>query len=51
MKVYLSVPPADGAANRRMFALLGDHFGCAGSRIRIVAGMRSRDKVVEVDLD
>ena len=51
LKVYVSVPPTHGEANRRMLALLAKHFGCAKSRIRIVSGARSRDKVVELDWD
>jgi uncharacterized protein len=39
-----------GRANKRLVEILADHFGVPKSRISIVRGAKSRDKVVEVVL-
>jgi hypothetical protein len=41
-------PPAAGEANEALVALLAEALGLPPSAVRIVAGRRSRDKVVEV---
>jgi uncharacterized protein (TIGR00251 family) len=46
--VRLAVPPVDGAANAALIAFLAEHFQVPSSRIRIVAGERSRNKRVEI---
>lgn len=38
-----------GKANREVVGLLAEHFGIAPSRIRIVAGLRAKIKLVEID--
>ena len=38
----------DGRANRRLVEILSEHFGFPKSRIFIVSGSRSRDKILEV---
>ncbi len=37
-----------GRANKRLVEILSDHFEVPRSRIRIVKGAKSRDKLVEV---
>jgi uncharacterized protein (TIGR00251 family) len=49
LKVRVQAPPVDGAANAAVVALLADRLDVARSRVRVVAGMTSRTKVVEVD--
>ena len=39
----------DGRANKRLLEILSEHFSVPKSRISIVRGTKSRDKVVEVD--
>lgn len=39
-----------GRANKRLFEILSEHFGVPRSRISIVRGARSRDKIIEVGL-
>lgn len=46
--VKVNRPPADGEANARVIELLAEHFNCAKSKIAIVAGFKSKNKVVEV---
>ena len=40
--------PVDGQANRALIALLADRLGIPKSAVRIVYGLRSRNKVVEL---
>jgi len=48
LKVKLIARPEKGKANRELIELLADHFGVARSRVRIVRGERSREKVIEI---
>src|SRR5947199_10647327 len=43
--VRVAAPPVEGAANRALIALLADTLGIAKSRIAIVSGESSRDKL------
>jgi uncharacterized protein (TIGR00251 family) len=45
----VSAPPVDGRANRALCRLIADHAGVAASKVAIVRGARSRDKVVEIE--
>ena len=47
-KVWVSEPPADGAANDAVCALLAKEFGVAKSAISIVRGHAGRSKRVRV---
>jgi uncharacterized protein len=47
--VAVNAPAAAGAANRAAIAALADAFGARPSDLRIVSGLTSRTKVVEVD--
>lgn len=49
LKVRLSAPPVDGAANEALVALLADELDVPRRAIRIVAGATARTKLVEVD--
>jgi uncharacterized protein (TIGR00251 family) len=46
--VKVKEPPMEGKANRAVIKLLAEHFGVPQSRVRIVSGFRSKNKVVEV---
>ncbi len=48
VRVRLTAPPADGAANAQLIALLSKALGIRKSAFSIVKGQASRDKVVEV---
>jgi uncharacterized protein len=47
--VRLAAPPVDGAANAALIEWLSDFFAMPRTRVTIVAGERSRDKVVRLD--
>ena len=46
--VRVTAPPAEGAANQALIALLAKRLSVPKSAIRLVAGASSRDKVIEV---
>ena len=46
--VYLRAKAHDGEANKALMKVLAEHFGVAKSRIKIVRGQSSRQKVIEV---
>jgi len=47
--VRVTAPPVDGRANAALCALLAGTAGVAPSRVAVVRGLTSRDKVVRVD--
>jgi uncharacterized protein len=47
--VRVAAPAHDGRANRALCRLLADRLAVAPSRVAIVRGLRSREKIVEVD--
>jgi hypothetical protein len=47
-KVYLTAPAVEGKANQALIEFLAGHFNVKKSRISIVRGGKSREKVVEV---
>ena len=49
LKVKLTAPPVEGAANTALVAFLAKRLGVATGRVRIHRGAASRNKVVEVD--
>jgi uncharacterized protein (TIGR00251 family) len=46
--VKVKEPPKEGKANQAVIKLLAQHFGVPQSRVRILSGFKSRNKVVEV---
>jgi uncharacterized protein (TIGR00251 family) len=49
MKIRLSAPPVDGAANEALVELIAEVLGVGRRAVRIVSGETSRSKVVEVE--
>ena len=49
LKVRLSAPPVDGAANEALVDLLAERLGVPRRAVRIVSGATARTKTVEVD--
>jgi len=49
LKIRLSAPPVDGAANDALVELMAGSLGVAKRAVRIVSGEQSRSKVVEVE--
>ena len=48
LRVRVQAPPADGAANRAVTALLAETFGVPPSAVRLVSGARGRDKLFRI---
>jgi uncharacterized protein (TIGR00251 family) len=49
LRVKLTAPPVDGAANKQLIEILSETLGIGKGSIRIVRGISSRDKVVEIE--
>jgi len=49
LQLSLTAPPVDGRANAQAQALLADHFGVSASRVSLVQGTSSRDKLFRID--
>jgi uncharacterized protein len=47
--VRVSAPPVDGRANDALRRLIADRAGVAPSRVTVVRGEKSREKVVRVE--
>jgi hypothetical protein len=48
IRIRLTAPPVDGAANEALLRFLSDHLSVPRSAVRIVSGETSRTKVVTV---
>ena len=48
LKVRISAPPVDGAANAELVKVLAKHFGVARSEVEIVGGQTSKTKQVKI---
>ena len=49
LKVRLAAPPVDNAANVALIEFFADTLGIAKRDVRIVSGLSSRRKVLEID--
>lgn len=49
IKVRLTSPPVDGAANEALVSFLAEHLGTSKSRIRIVSGHAAREKRIRIN--
>lgn len=47
--VGLTSMPKKGAANRELTKKLAKYFGLSSSQVRIISGLRSRKKIVEIE--
>jgi hypothetical protein len=48
LKVKVTAPPVDSAANEAVVELLADRLGCSRAAVRIIRGQASRNKVIQV---
>ena len=46
--VDLTAPPVDGAANEQLLEILSEELGIRKSSLRILKGLSSRHKVIEI---
>jgi uncharacterized protein (TIGR00251 family) len=49
IKVQLTAPPVEGAANQALCRLIADTLGLAPSRVAVIRGETSRKKTVRCD--
>lgn len=49
LQAKVTAPPVDGKANRALCKLIAKRVGVAPSRVSVVRGKKSRDKVVRVE--
>jgi uncharacterized protein (TIGR00251 family) len=48
LRIRVSAPPVDAAANEALIRLLADRLDCARGRVELVRGHKSRHKVVKL---
>ena len=49
LKIKLTAAPVDGAANDALIKLLAKHFNKPKNKIKIAAGTKSKNKVIEIE--
>jgi len=49
LKIRLSAPPVDGAANDALVEFLAETFAVPRRNVRLVSGESSRSKIVEIE--
>ena len=49
LKIKLTAPPVDGAANAELIKVLAKHFSVAKADIQIIGGAASKNKVIKID--
>lgn len=48
--IKISTPPVDGKANKRVIEMLARHFGVSKSKVTVVGGLKSKKKLVDIEL-
>lgn len=48
LKICVTTPPQKGKANDAVLALLAEHFHVAKSKLGVISGRNSRQKIVEI---
>ncbi len=48
-KVYLTAPAVEGKANRALIEFLAEYYGVRKSRVKIIRGLKSRNKVIQIE--
>jgi uncharacterized protein (TIGR00251 family) len=48
LKIYLTSPPVEGKANKALVKFLAQHFETKKNKIKIVKGLKSKNKIVEI---
>lgn len=48
-KLYLTAPPVEGHANQALIEFFAKGLGITRSRVRLLSGARSRQKVIALD--
>ncbi len=48
LKIYLTAAPIDGKANKELIKLLSEKLSVSKSKINIIKGEKSKEKIIEV---
>jgi uncharacterized protein len=48
LKIKVTAPPVDAAANEAMIRLLAERLDCARGRVELVRGYKSRHKIIKL---
>jgi hypothetical protein len=48
LKIKVTAPPVDSAANQALIELLAERLGCARGRVELVRGQTSRHKTIKL---
>jgi hypothetical protein len=48
LKIRLTAPPVDGAANEALIAFLSETFAVSRSSVEIISGQSARQKIIRV---
>lgn len=51
IKIQLTAPPVEGAANEALIAFLAETVDLPRARIRVITGERSRSKIVDIEVE
>ena len=49
LRVYVTAPPIEGAANKSLVKMLAKEYKVSKSEVEIVKGLTSRDKLVRIE--
>ena len=49
LKVKIDMPPTEGKANKRLVKILAGYFSVPKSKIKIIKGQHSKNKIVQID--
>lgn len=50
-KIKIQSPPVEGAANKNLIKFIAKTVGLSRSKVFIVKGLKSRNKIIEIDSD
>jgi hypothetical protein len=50
-KLRVLSPPSKGEANREVIEILASHFGLPSSRVKILRGQKSHNKLVSLEIE
>ena len=48
-KIYVTAPPEDGRANKAVIKLLSKNLNTSKSKIEIIKGKKSREKIIKIN--
>ena len=48
-EIYIKEPPIKEKANKKIIEIISDYFKVSSSKIKIVSGLKSRNKIIEIN--